>query len=325
MSIIKEIFGKDNGITEDDLNNIIGKYQETSRVECKIATDLHNKNPNIKEKVYHNVIKTVLGFLNKPENNSAGLLMIGINAPHGIIKQIEPIKNNDFRQDKLKNQLREDIVSIPSLNRTYTPEVFEVSVNGGYVTLVEVQKTDPNAVFYSKNENTAYIRHSDSTDHWSLGDMFKTAMSKSYAIIYPKLTKELKENNETTCTYQLNMAITNVGTSPGKDIIIILNFSIVYGNGDIKIHYNPKEFIELQGNSIYPKRLEKDVLQNYNSKPAYPHLDLTLGSFEVSFNKNSILIIDTVTYENRGITIKKFTINNGNINEGNYDFKPYLQ
>ena len=110
MSIIKEIFGKDNGITEDDLDSIIGKYQETSRVECKIATDLHNKNPNIKEKVYHNVIKTVLGFLNKPENNSAGLLMIGINAPHGIIKQIEPIKNNDFRQDKLKNQLHEDIL-----------------------------------------------------------------------------------------------------------------------------------------------------------------------------------------------------------------------
>ena len=38
MSIIKDLFGKDNGITENDLKNIKGKYQETSLIECKLAS-----------------------------------------------------------------------------------------------------------------------------------------------------------------------------------------------------------------------------------------------------------------------------------------------
>ena len=320
MSIIKDIFGKDNGITEDDLKNIIGRYQETSIIECKLVSDIVENGS-----AYHNVIKTAIGFLNKPENDSAGLLMIGLDAPKGVIKNIVPIKNNDFRQNTLRNKLTEDIKSIPSVNRTYTLDIIEVPLTTGYITLVEVHKTDPNAVFYSKSENTAYIRHSDTTIKWDLGDVFKTAVSKSYPIVYPKLFEKLKEHNGTTCTYQLNITLTNVGTSPGRDIIILLNFSTVYGKGDININYNKKEFIELPGNSTNSKRLERDVLQNYNSKPPYPHLDLNLGSFDISFDKNSILIIETVTYENRGITTKNFTINNNKLIEGDYNFMPYLQ
>ena len=315
MGIIKDTFGKDNGITEEDLKNIIGRYQETSLVECKRVSGLD----------YSYAIKTVIGFLNKPENHSAGLLMLGMDAPNGVIEKIEPIKINDFKQNPLRNKLLADIASIPSVQRTYNLEVIEVLVTGGYVTLVEVRKSDPNAVFYSKSENTSYIRHSDTTIKWPLGDMFKTALTKSYAIVYPKLFKKLKEDNGTRCTYQLNMAITNVGTSPGRDIIIILNFSAVYGNSEIITHYNLKEFTELQGNSIYPKRLEKDVLQNYNSKPSYPYLDLALGSFDISFDKNSILVIDTITYENRGFAKKRFKINKDELIEGDYDFTPYLQ
>ena len=40
MSIIKDIFGKDNGIIENDLDNIVNKYQETSIIECKLVSDL---------------------------------------------------------------------------------------------------------------------------------------------------------------------------------------------------------------------------------------------------------------------------------------------
>ena len=323
MSIIKEIFGKDNGITEDDLNNIIGKYQETSRVECKIATDLHNKNPNIKEKVYHNVIKTVLGFLNKPENNSAGLLMIGINAPHGIIKQIEPIKNNDFRQDKLKNQLLADIVSIPSLNRSYTPEVFEVPVNGGYVTLVEVQKTDPNAVFYSKNENTAYIRHSDTTDYWPLGDMFKTALTKNYPIVYPVLTLEtITPINNIIIKYSINSLLRNSGTSPGKDVVVLLKFLNPLGNSRFSLT-KIEGYISTPADPPYIQQLEKDILQ-INSKPIYQNLNLRLGNFEINLVNNSSIIIDSFTYESRGITTKRFKIGGGKIEEGAYIFTPYF-
>ncbi len=323
MSIIKEIFGKDNGITEDDLNNIIGKYQETSRVECKIATDLHNKNPNIKEKVYHNVIKTVLGFLNKPENNSAGLLMIGINAPHGIIKQIEPIKNNDFRQDKLKNQLLADIVSIPSLNRSYTPEVFEVPVNGGYVTLVEVQKTDPNAVFYSKNENTAYIRHSDTTDYWPLGDMFKTALTKNYPIVYPVLTLEtIIPINNIIIKYSINSLLRNSGTSPGKDVVVLLKFLNPLGNSRFSLT-KIEGYISTPADPPYIQQLEKDILQ-INSKPIYQNLNLRLGNFEINLVNNSSIIIDSFTYESRGITTKRFKIGGGKIEEGAYIFTPYF-
>ena len=317
MSIIKDIFGKDNGITENDLNNIVGKYQETSIIECKLVSDMA-KNVS----AYHNVIKTLIGFLNKPENDSAGLLMIGMNAPNGIIKNIVTIKNNDFMQNTLRNKLIEDIKSIPAVNR-YTLNIVSVPMKEGYVSLVEVHKTDPNAVFYSKKENTAYIRHSDTTIKWDLGDMFKTAMSKNYPIVYTDLKLQLTMSiSANILKYSINTLLINDGTSPGKDVVVILKFS------------NPtKGKLSLTNISGYPqaqsaeppyvKKLEKDVLQ-INSKPVYPNLNLTLGSFAVNLPRDSGLIIDVFTYEYHGITIQRFVLGNGNISKFPYNFTPYL-
>ena len=314
MGIKKDIFGKDNGITEEDLKNIIGRYQETSLVECKRVNGLN----------YSYAIKTVIGFLNKPENNSGGLLMLGIDAPKGVIEKIEPIRNNDFKQNTLRNKLTEDIKSIPSVNRTYTLDIIEVPVaDGGYVTLVEARKTDPNAVFYSKSENSSYIRHSDTTIKWPLGDMFQTALTKNYPIVYPVLTLETAipiGNNITK--YSINSLLRNSGTSPGKDVVILLKFYNPTGNSRLSLTkiegYNASS-----ADPPYIKKLEKDILQ-INGKPIYPNLDLILGSFEINLDSESSLTIDSFTYESRGITTKRFMLNGGKIEDGNYNFIPYF-
>ena len=318
MSIIKDIFGKDNGITENDLNNILGKYQETSIMECKLAS-----NSGKNGLVYHNAIKTVIGFLNKPENDSAGLLMIGMDAPKGVITDIVPIKNNDFRQNVLRNKLMAHVKSIPPGNRSYTLDIIEVPVTGGYITLVEVHKVNPNAVFYSGDENTAYIRHSDTTINWNLGDMFKTAMSKNYPIVYTDLKLQLTMSiSANILKYSINTLLINEGTSPGKDVVVILKFQNPT-SGKFSLTgisgYPPAQSAE----SPYVKKLEKDVLE-INSKPIYPNLHLTLGSFAVNLPHGSSLIIDAFTYEYHGITTQRFVLENSNISKYLYNFTPYL-
>ena len=316
MSIIKDIFGKDNGITENDLNNIVGKYQETSIIECKLVSDMA-KNGS----AYHNVIKTVIGFLNKPENDSAGLLIIGMNAPNGIIKNIVPIKNNDFMQNTLRNKLIEDIKSIPPINR-YTLNIISVPMKEGYVSLVEVHKTDPNAVFYSKKENTAYIRHSDTTINWDLGDVFKTAMSKNYPIVYTDLIlKPIMQISEGISKYSVNTILRNDGTSPGKDVVIILKFPNLI-NSKISLT-DISGYVTSLTEPPYDKQLESYVL-NRNSKPIYPNLNLVLGGFAIKLANDSNLIIDVFTYEYHGITIQRFVLGNGNISKLPYNFTPYL-
>lgn len=322
VSIIRDIFGKDNGITEDDLKNIYSKYQETSQVECKCVTDLYNKSQNNKEYAYHNVIKTVIGFLNKPENDSSGLLMLGVKASKGVIENIDPIKNNDFKQDSLRNRLKEDIRPIPTSNRSYTLDVLEAPVTGGYVTLIEVHKTDPNSVFYSKNENTAYIRHSDTTKKWDLGDMFKVAVSKSYPIVYVDLLIEsvIPLSNDIS-TYNIQALIKNVGTSPGQDAVVLLKF---HNPTKGQLSLQGGDFILSDAASQYSKKLEKDIL-SINSKPIYPQLDLKIGSFAVSIVNDGTLQIDTIVYEHRGITTRVFKLADDKILGFDYRYIPYFQ
>ena len=315
MSIIKDIFGRENGLTESDLQNSIGKYQETSSFECKVVDRGTNND-------WKNIIKTIIGFLNKPEKKAGGLLMIGFEAPDGIIKDIHPINNNNFKQDKLRNKLLEDIASIPSGNDKYGLNVLEIPIAKGYVILAEVHKTDPNAVFYSKSENTSYIRRSDTTKNLDLGELFKISNSKSYAIVYPHMAANpILPIVNNFYKYSINVSIRNSGVSPGRDVIVFLKFSYVYGNKDPQIS-DIKSFQNNGAANNYFMILEKDVMQ-INSKPVYPHLDLNLGSFFIDFHKNTRVVIDTITYENRGYTMKKFILANGKFDGCDYEFHPY--
>lgn len=318
MSIIKDLFGKENGITMSDVEGIIGKYVESSSIECKVANDSYKD-------IYKKIIKTAIGFLNKPENNSGGLLILGLDARKGLINGIKPVTSDEFRQDKVKNKLLDDIVSIPSSHNTYSLEVIEVPVDGGYLILVEVHKTDPNAVFYSKSENTSYIRRSDTTEKWSLGDMFKFATYKSYAIVYPILNilkKSVSPDN--MCHISIEAKLRNDGTSPGRDVIVILKFSEVYGQTKPSI-VDVKSFQLIgAGEASYFERLEMDVLQ-INSKPLYPSLDLIIGSFTMNFDRKSVITIDAFVYENRGITFKKFSLTCEKLTERDFPYRAYLQ
>ncbi len=322
MTIRRDIFGKDDGFTEDDLKSLYGKYQETSQVECKGFGDLYDKAPQNRKDIYHKVIMTVVGFLNKPEDDSSGLLMLGVKASKGIIQNIDPIKNNNFKQDVLRNKLKEDIRPIPSMNRSYSLDVLDFSVTGGYVTLIEVHKIDPNSVFYSKSENTTYIRHSDTTEKWDLGDMFKVAISKSYPIVYVDLLIEyvIPLSNDIS-TYNIQALIKNVGTSPGQDAVVLLKF---YNPTKGKLSLQGGDFILSDAASPYSKKLEKDIL-SINSKPIYPQLDLKIGSFAVSIVNDGTLQIDTIVYEHRGITTRVFILADDKILGFDYRYIPYFQ
>lgn len=323
MSLINEIFRKDNGISEEDLKNLSGKYYETSNLECKTVGEIHATSSNHKKDKYHYIIKTAIGLLNKPENDAAGLLIIGMKASKGIIETIEPIKSVDFKQDRLRNKLKEDIMSIPSTHTSYTLDVIEVPVNGGYVTLVEVHKTDPNAVFYSKSENKTYIRRGDSSDKWDLGDMFKVAMSKRYPIVYVNLGIQSEDmlNNDRS-RYKVQAVLKNVGTSPGQDVVVLLKF---YNPSKGRLNLQEfKDFEKYEAGAPYLIMLEKDVLK-LNGKPIYPNLDLIIGHFTVTIAKDSSLRIDAITYESHGITTKIFELANGKMQSRDYNFIPYFR
>lgn len=317
MNIIYQIFKKENGITYNDLKSLVGSYQETSKVECKGNITKGNFDKS--------VIRPVIGFLNKPEEPE-GLLILGVKASKGVIEDICMLNTNEFYgQDSLRNQILDTIKSIPSSERTYSMDVLKiVNPNESHkdAFLIEVKKEKYNAVFYSKNDYTSYIRKSDTTKELSLSEIFQIAQERSNAIVIPILKHLHVSCYRSLYFYQFNIGLHNSGTSPGRDIVLILKFRYLNGNGGCIIEkIEGFNVIVPEGN--YFKRLERDLMQN-NSKPLYPYMELEIGRFMVKLFENTEIEIETDAYENHGVTVVKWKVSHGEVCETYNAYKPYL-
>src|SRR3989344_2141413 len=120
--ILKEIFGKESGITEDDIkNNIINKYKESIKFECKELRSIDDKD---KEQC---LIKPIVSFLNT--NKKHGLLALGIKAKSKMPTNIVPVNKKLLDEEKIKRYITSGISSIQKQARFPNYEIEEVKID----------------------------------------------------------------------------------------------------------------------------------------------------------------------------------------------------
>ena len=292
MKIIKSIFDKETGITERDLNKVIGIEQETSIIECKRL----NSQKDIRELV----IKPLVGFLNKLDN-SGGLLLLGFDAHNRKIERIVPIKDDSLRQDRIRNKTLDSIGSIPSSANGFTCDVIEIDVTNGFVILVEVSRTHPYAVFYSKIDNQGWIRKADSTKAIEIGELFLIVGERNYPIVYPVLglvSRRVSTNGGHSC--EVKIVLKNKGTAPGLDIVGILVFEPKHNDTEFSIRSNNKDF-EISTDDRNNPRLVFKLFQPIKM-PSYPQLDLNVGNFDILTPKDIEIEIKMTVYERKGLS-----------------------
>lgn len=331
MLLIKDIFGKENGITEEDLRKLIDTFQETSLTECKTIAEGRKES-------YDGIIKSVIGFLNKLDG-SGGLLIVGLSAQNGTIDGIQPINSEKFRQGPMRSKILNDVASIPGGVEKFSLDVLEVLAGGGWVELVEAHKVDPNAVFYSRSQNTSYIRRGDSTEPLDIGELFRLALMRSYPVVY--LDLKLKDSalnsqiqheslqssdqnslTEWSYTYTVEIFIGNSGVMPGTNIEISLGFYMIEGSSNISIE-NVDGLGDLSASRPFFRRYEKYLHPN-DSKPVYPGIIFKLGGFSLKAEYGSKIGIQADLFEQHGRTSRIFEIYNGNLNSKKSDFHSYL-
>ena len=314
MEIIKSMFGKETGITESELRSLVGTEQETSIIECKRLVS--------KSDIHKLVIEPLIGFLNKVDN-SGGLLLLGFKATKGKIEDIEPLTDQSLHQDKLRDRIRDSIRSIPSVTYGFSYDVIEVNVNSGFVILIEAHRTNPNAVFYSKSENQAYIRRADSTIRLEISELFQIAELRNYPIVFPVLNLTATPSMQEILYFcPIQVLIRNVGTAPGRDIIGTIDFTMKGTNHGFSISSIKGFKVSHPGNGDIP-RLEFDVFQP-SKKPSYPNLDLVAGNFLIYIAQGEELEIQMRVYESRGLSMTTATLINGILAQSDPEYTPYL-
>ncbi|MGE9810294.1 ATP-binding protein [Ferroplasma acidiphilum] len=315
MKIIKSMFGKETGITEGDLDKVIGIEQETSIIECKRLTS--------QKDIDKSVIKPLVGFLNKLDN-SGGLLLLGFDAPKGKIERIVPINDNSLRQDRIRNKILDGIGSIPSAANSFTFDVIEIDVANGFVILVEVSRAHPYAVFYSKRDNQGWIRKADNTVCIEMGELFSIVGARNYPIVYPvlgRISMEVSTNGVYSC--KIKILLKNKGAAPGLDIVGILVFEPKHDGTQFSIRSNNKDF-EISANDKNNPKLVFKLFQP-GKMPSYPQLDLDVGNFDILAPKDLEIEIKMTVYERKGLSFTTATFKNGAISQPNVTFSPYLR
>ena len=191
MTIIRELFSKDQGITKQDVENLTGKVQETFDIECKLVPDKVTKDQ--KEDM---IIKPVIGFLNKIDN-TGGLLILGAQAPKELIERIKPFSVGLLSQSQVVDVIKGNVAPIPFSTNSFTLNVQSVSYeNSMQVILVEVGKNDSKTFYYSKFSNTSYERKGQSTEKLEISELFRRVEFNRTAKVYMEVVNEGVENLE---------------------------------------------------------------------------------------------------------------------------------
>lgn len=328
MKLIQEVFGKEHGITNHDVENMIGKVQEMSSIECKLVPNDIGK----KEKKEEIIFKPIVGFLNKIDN-TGGLLILGAEANNQVVENIKPFPAYILNQAMVSSFIKEYLVPIPNNHAAYVSDVISVDFgNGQHVLLVEIKKNDPSVLFYSKITNSAYERRGHSSYSIEMSELLRRLESMRAARLVLFLTQRgYTSRMNGVNSLGVDFYLTNRGTLPGK-----------YITGLVKLRFLREASIK--DVSIIPSvmqdvsNINKDVHRTFqlaagyppNTSFVYPGLNYSVGllTFGVTGNNQDIDIsIEAFIYEERTFTKQSINLRIGQtlkVDHGQPAFSNYL-
>lgn len=303
MSLLQEIFGKENGITYDDILRLRG-YQESAYIECKLWSVPSNETQK-KNQVEDLVIKPLCAFLNR-EDKGNGLLMLGVKASNGLIEEPVPFEKNDISSGQIRNYISDRISSIGVEINSFARNVIEIEAPGNkQLILVEVERKDPTVYYYSKIRNTAYVREGDASKEMSIGELFTRVEAKRSAKLYVILKIVALESPN----YRIDVILKNEGNLPGRNVTLFLHLR---QNGS-----KPPctKVLKISGFHAGQKVNKEDIetfvaiTGNAPKNPIYPKpYSQTIGRLEINLDNRCSMILAISIFEEKGRMSQVFVL-----------------
>jgi len=311
VSLIKDLLGKDEGITYKDIKRLEGKYVESSEIECKeVPNDTDNNFVNDK------IIKPLCGFLNK-ETDSRGLLILGAKAGKEFIEKLSPFGDSKYSASGLTNIVKDRIVPIGAEVSKFSVDAIPVRTGKGkQIILIEVSKTDPFIYYYNKETNLAYERRADKTVEIPLSELFKRVESKRRAKLIIYLEEVKTSNYPSLKTRDVAVNLINNGNLPGKSVI---GFLRIYSETTLT-SYRSTSIISSSGLLQDVSLKHRDTLNTFRFGPhfpeplVYPGIKYGIGELHIRYDIGDIdkegihLKLLIAIFEERGSTTQEILL-----------------
>ncbi len=222
-SLIKNILGKETGITVEDIKNkVLGILKENVFIEYKRIDGRNFGSDKIDGKINARnlIMSEIVAFLNKmsPEG---GILALGINAPKKIPTDIIGVEDSVIMNDSiLRDWILNDISSFPRALEFPTIEIETVVVeNNKKVYFIEIHPVDLNVHYFNRISGLAYVREIDTTRNLSLDESVRIIDVKRTAKLFADLEVINSRIENDFVIYKVKIVFKNLGNKPATNVM----------------------------------------------------------------------------------------------------------
>jgi|GEM_PF-1520962 len=325
-SLIETFFGKKTGITKEDIENkILGSVRESALIEYK-RIDVSSSAPGKKidkPEARSLIMKEIVAFLNKI-TTEGGIVVLGIDAKEKVPTEIMGVEGNIIKNDSvLRDWILNGISSIPRAFEFPSVEIEPVVIDKyKKVYFIECHPKDFNALYYSKCDESAYVREIDTTRKLQFEESIRIVDTKKIAKLIADLEEvDLRIDNDDV-VYKMKIVFNNVGNKPTNNVMSMLLFN--YIAKECRMQTIEVEFFDTH-NIMETSKVNvcsKSFQQSFNQL-FYPGRPVVVGFFNLRFKRETPVHLIFEIDEQCGRTKQVFTFTEVEFTKSSRSFSVY--
>lgn len=325
-SLIETFFGKKTGITKEDIENkILGSVKENAFIDYKRIDVLDSAigKQIDKSKARDLIMQEIVAFLNKfsPEG---GIVALGIDAKEKTPTKVVGVENKIIEDDSvLRNWILNDVSSIPRAFEFPSVEIETVAIDKDKkVYFVECHPKDFNVLYYSKRDESAYVREIDTTRRLQFEESVRIIETKKTAKLFADLEElELRIDNDFV-VYKIKIVFNNEGNKPANNVLGMFLFDYVtqeYKGQNIEVVFSDTHNItEISNINVCSRSFQ----QNFNQL-FYPGRPVVVGFFTLRFKRETVIRLIFEIDEQCGRTKQVFNFTKVEFSKSQRSFSVY--
>lgn len=304
-SLIKNIFGKESGVTEEDIKvKVMGILKESVFIDYK-RVDGSNKRIT-KNESRNLIMPEITAFLNKmsPEG---GVLALGIDAKDKIPTDIIGVDGSAIINDSaLRDWILNDISSVPRALEFPIIEIETVVIeNSKKVYFIEIHPADLNVLYFYRGDGSAYVREIDTTRKLSLEESIRIIDVKRTAKLYANLEQIDFRIEDDFAIYKVKIVFNNLGNKPAANVSGMYLFNTDSAKNkcehiDIEF-FDTKIIMETSNINACSRSFQQDF-----KRPFYPGRPVVVGFFNIRFLRSVPMFLILEIDEQNGRTKQIF-------------------
>jgi len=305
-NLFKTVFGKDRGISLDDIKRIIvSKVNESPFFEYKRIKE-NSLIENQENRAREIIMPELVAFLNKI-NNQGGILVLGVDAKHKVPTEIIGIETKFISDEtKLRDWIINDILSVPNYSEFPTIEIESIDfLEGKRIYLIEVHPKDMNVIYFTRTDNCAYKREVDTTRKIPLEETVRLVENKKIAKLFIILEESKLRVEGDTVKCEVKVVFNNSGHIPAFYVTTFLLFNLIHSEGNFKNVKISFSRIPLFRETSNINTCLKSYEANF-SAPFYPSRRLVQGYIDIEFNREDTLELKVEIDEQKGRSNQTF-------------------